>query len=70
MRHKYETLNSLFEKTDAFNERGLALFQQLKEGVWEKLEPHSTQNEMNFIKRYDQMLEELQFLIRSKEAQR
>jgi hypothetical protein len=26
MRYKYETLTSLFEKTDAFNERGLALF--------------------------------------------
>ena len=31
---KYETLGSLFQKTDAFNERGLALFMKLKEGVW------------------------------------
>ena len=26
-RRKYETVISLFEKTDAFNERGLALFE-------------------------------------------
>ena len=53
MRHKYETLISLFEKTDAFNERGLSLFEQLKEAVWLQLEPRSTTNEINFIKRYD-----------------
>lgn len=33
MRHKYETLRSLFEKTDAFNENGLSLFNKLKDVV-------------------------------------
>jgi glutathione peroxidase-family protein len=34
MRFKYETLESLFEKTDAYNEQGLSLFKKLKESVW------------------------------------
>jgi hypothetical protein len=53
---KYENLGSLFQKTDAFNERGLALFQKLKEVVWTKLEQKSTPSEINFMKRYEQML--------------
>ena len=53
MRFKYETLESLFQKTDAFNERGLALFLKLKEAVWSKLETNSSTNEVQFIKRYE-----------------
>jgi len=68
MRYKYETLTSLFEKTDAFNERGLALFQKLKESVWAKFEGQSTPNEVAFIKRYEAMLQELEVLIRQKES--
>lgn len=64
---KYETLGSLFQKTDAFNERGLALFMKLKEGVWQKLEQKSTPSEINFIKRYEQMMQELEVLIRKGE---
>ena len=30
-----------------------------EEAVWEKLEPRSTQNEINFTKRYDQMVQDL-----------
>ena len=65
MRNKYETLESLFQGTDAFNERGLDLFTKLKEAVWQKLEADSTQSELTFIKRYDQMLEELTILIKA-----
>ena len=68
MRHKYETLNSLFEKTDAFDERGLRLLRRLKDVVWEKLGPHSTPNEIGCIKRYGLMLQELEVLARTKEA--
>jgi hypothetical protein len=53
MRFKYETLSSLFKKTDAFNERGLALFNNLKEAVWVRLEENSTKDEILFMKRYD-----------------
>lgn len=69
MRFKYETLESLFQKTDAFNERGLALFLKLKEAVWSKLENNSSTNEVQFIKRYENMIEELQMLIRTKESE-
>ena len=69
MRFKYETLESLFQKTDAFNERGLDLFLRLKEAVWSKLETNSSQSEVQFIKRYDDMIEELQVLIRVKESE-
>ena len=67
MRFKYETLESLLEKTDAYNEQGLSLFRKLKEAVWQKLEADSSQSEITFIKRYDQMLEELGVLIKAKE---
>ena len=33
---KYETLTTFFEKTDAFNERGLTLLQRLQATVWSK----------------------------------
>ena len=69
MRFKYETLESLFQKTDAFNEKGLALFLKLKEAVWSKLENNSSTNEVQFIKRYENMIEELQMLIRTKESE-
>ena len=69
MRFKYETLESLFQKTDAFNERGLSLFLKLKEYVWSKLETNSSQQEVQFIKRYENMIEELQVLIRRKESE-
>mgnify|MGYP006893255899 CR=1 FL=1 len=65
MAHKYETLRTLFEKTDAFNENGLTLFQQLRELVWSKLENYSTQNEILLINRYDSMIKELEILIRT-----
>ena len=69
MRFKYETLSSLFKKTDAFNERGLALFNNLKETVWVRLEENSTKDEILFMKRYDQLIEEIQILIRTHEAE-
>lgn len=69
MAHKYETLRTLFEKTDAFNENGLTLFQQLRELVWSKLENYSTQNEILLINRYDSMIKELEILIRTQDAQ-
>jgi hypothetical protein len=40
---------------------------KLKEGVWNKLEQKSTPSEINFMKRYEQMLQELEILIRKGE---
>jgi len=51
--NKYETLETLFEKTDVFNERGLSLFTKLKDAVWRLLEDKSTPSEINFMKRYE-----------------
>ena len=51
--NNYETLATLFEKTDAFNERGLSLFTKLKDAVWKLLEEKSTPSERNFMKRYE-----------------
>lgn len=65
--NKYETLATLFEKTDAFNERGLSLFTKLKDAVWRLLEDKSTASEINFMKRYEQMLQELGALIKKGE---
>lgn len=45
------------------------LFLRLKEAVWSKLENNSSQSEVQFIKRYDDMIEELQVLIRVKESE-
>ena len=45
------------------------LFLKLKEAVWSKLENNSSQSEVQFIKRYDDMIEELQVLIRVKESE-
>ena len=44
------------------------MFLKLKEAVWSKLETNSSTNEVQFIKRYENMIEELQMLIRTKEA--
>lgn len=67
-RQKYETLTQLFESINAFNEKGLGIFMQLKDTVWPKFEEQSTSSEHQFIGRYDQMLQELDHLIRIKEA--
>lgn len=69
MRFKYETLGSLFRKTDAFNERGLALFNNLKEAVWNKVQENGTKEEIIFMKRYDQLLEEIQVIIATNEIE-
>lgn len=42
---------------------------KLKEAVWSKLENNSSQSEIQFIRRYENMIEELQMLIRIKEAE-
>ena len=64
IQHQYETLSSLFEKTDAFSEKGITLLQQLKQEVWSKLCAESTNNEIQIMKRYDEMVGELQLLVR------
>jgi hypothetical protein len=50
--HQYETLSTLFSKTDAFNEKGLTLLQQLQEAVWSALESNSTPGEVDIISRF------------------
>ena len=43
---KYESLSSLFEKTDAFNEKGIIMLEQLKQSVWSQLKHDSSENEV------------------------
>ena len=70
MRFKYETLTSLFQKTDAFNEAGLGLLRRLREAAWQKWdgEAGNTPNEETLMKRYENLLAELEVRMRTTEA--
>ena len=61
-------MTQLFEKINAFNEKGLDIFIKLRETVWPKFEETATKSEQAFIGRYNQMLQKLEVLIRRKEA--
>lgn len=52
-RQRYETLTQLFEKINAFNEKGLDIFIKLRETVWPKFEETATKSEQAFIGRYN-----------------
>jgi len=67
--NKYETLASLFQKTDTFNERGLKLFKRLKEVVTLRFEDKFSDSEAQFMSRYEQMIKELTVQIELKEKQ-
>ena len=60
---KYETLQSLFELTDTFNDKGIKLLHNLKDAVWSKLKVGSSSNEIKLIQRYDNMLQEFEILL-------
>lgn len=51
--NQYETLSSLFEKTDAFSEKGITLLEQLRQTVWSELSKFSSENETRVINRFD-----------------
>ena len=70
MRFKYETLTSLFQKTDAFNEAGLSLFKKVKDAAWQKFDgQNNTANEETLIKRFENMLQEIEVSLRTAEVQ-
>lgn len=69
MRFKYETLTSLFQKADAFNEAGLSLFKKVKDAAWQKFDgQNNTANEETLIKRFENMLQEIEHSVRMAEA--